>query len=368
MRVVIAGGGTGGHLFPGIAVADELMARDRKSTVMFIGMERGIESRVIPKEGYQIKYIKAEAFLGRSALGKAKSLLRLTFAVFAARSLIRDAEPDVVIGTGGYVSMAPVLAARLLSRPILILEQNLVPGLASKVLSRVADAVAVTYHESMSFFPREKTYLTGNPVRPGIMQGEREAALELFQLEADRTTVLVIGGSAGAASINNAVRGALNNMLDVKEDVQFLHQTGERDFESVRRAYRKLGFRAMVAPFVYEMAEAYAAADLVVSRAGATTLAELTALGKPAIVIPYPHAAGHQEFNARKLAEAGAAKMITERELTGELLAATLRELCSSEETRAEMARQSQALGRPDATKKVADIAESLARSREKNV
>ncbi|MGD8351956.1 MAG: undecaprenyldiphospho-muramoylpentapeptide beta-N-acetylglucosaminyltransferase, partial [Nitrospirota bacterium] len=329
---------------------------------------RGIESRVIPKEGYQIKYIKAEAFLGRSALGKAKALLKLAFSVLAARSLLRAAEPDVVIGTGGYVSVAPVLAARLLSRPILVLEQNLVPGLASRMLSRVADAIAVTYHESMGSFPREKTYLTGNPVRPGIMRGEREAALELFKLEADRTTVLVIGGSAGAASINNAVQGALNHMLDIKDEVQFLHQTGERNYESVRRAYRELGFRAMVAPFVYQMAEAYAAADLVVSRAGATTLAELTALGKPAIVIPYPHAAGHQEFNARKLAETGAARMFTERELTGELLADNLRELCSSEQARAEMARQARALGRPDATKKVADIAASLAKSRKGNV
>ncbi len=368
MRVVIAGGGTGGHVFPGIALAQEFMARDANSTVMFIGIERGIESKVIPKEGYQIKYIKAEAFLGKSALKKAMSLARLAFSVFAARSLLKAAEPDVVIGMGGYVSVAPVLAARLLSMPILILEQNLVPGLASRMLSKVADAIAVTYHESMNFFPREKTYLTGNPVRPGIMRGEREKALELFKLDSDRTTVLVIGGSTGAAFINNAVQGALNHLLDMKDEVQFLHQTGQRDYESVRRAYRKLEFKAMVAPFVYQMAEAYAAADLVVSRAGATTLAELTALGKPAIVIPYPYAAGHQEFNAGKLAETGAARMFTERELTGEILAENLRELCTSEGARAEMARQALALGRPDATKKVVDIATSLARSRKRNV
>lgn len=365
---MIAGGGTGGHLFPGIAVADEFRARDRDAQVTFIGIEKGLEARVIPKEGYRIRYIKAEAFLGRSPLKKALSLVRIALAVFSARSMLRAAEPDVVVGTGSYISIAPVLAARLLSIPIVILEQNLVPGLANRMLSRVADAVAVTYHESMGFFPRDKTYLTGNPIRPVITEGSREAALELFKLDAERKTVLVLGGSAGASAINNAVTSALNSMLGMRDEVQFLHQTGERDYESVRRAYRKLEFKAMVAPFVYQMAEAYASADLVVSRAGATTLAELTALGKPAIIIPYPYAAGHQEFNARKLAETGAARMFTEKALTGEILAENIRELCSSEEARAEMARQARALGRPDAAKKVVDIAESLVRSRKNNV
>lgn len=365
---MIAGGGTGGHLFPGIAVADEFTAREERAEILFIGIERGLEAKVIPKEGYQIKFIKAEAFLGKSVLKKTLSLMRIAISVFAARSILRAAEPDVVVGTGGYVSVAPVVAARLLSIPIAILEQNLVPGLANRMLSKVADAVAVTYHESMTYFPKEKTYLTGNPIRPGITRGDRDAALELFKLAPDKTTVLVLGGSAGASAINNAVQSALNHMLDIKEDVQFLHQTGERDYEGVRRAYRKLEFKAMAVPFIYQMAEAYAVADLVVSRAGATTLAELTSLGKPAIIIPYPYAAGHQEFNARKLVEAGAARMLREKEITAEILAGNIKELCASKEARAEMARQSSALGRPDAARKVVDIALSLAKSRRGNV
>jgi UDP-N-acetylglucosamine--N-acetylmuramyl-(pentapeptide) pyrophosphoryl-undecaprenol N-acetylglucosamine transferase len=366
--MVIAGGGTGGHIFPGIAVADEFTARHEDAEVMFIGIEKGLEARVIPQEGYTIKFIKAEGVLGKSILRKASALIKMVGSIFTSKAILREARPDIVVGTGGYVSVAPVVAARLLSLPIVILEQNLVPGLANRMLSKIADAVAVTYHESMSFFPRAKTYLTGNPIRRMITEGKREAALEFFKLNPEKATVLVLGGSAGAAAINNAVLNALNNMLDIREEVQFLHQTGERDYEGVRRAYRKLEFTAMAAPFVYQMAEAYAAADLVISRAGATTLAELTALGKPSIIIPYPYAAGHQEFNARKLLESGAARMFPESELTGEKLAAEIKELCSSEEKRREMAKQARALGRPDAAMKVVDIALSLVKARGNNV
>ncbi len=366
--MVITGGGTGGHLFPGIAVADELRSMDRDAEIMFIGTERGIESQVIPKSGYTIRYVEAAGFVGMPLHRKLAALLTLPVSVFRARAMLGEAGPDVVVGTGGYVSVAPVLAARLLGIPTVILEQNLVPGLANRMLGKVADAVAVTYHESMAFFPRSKTYLTGNPVRPGIAEGSREEALELFSLEAGRVTVVVLGGSRGASTINTMMLNALNSMLDIREGVQFLHQTGEKDYEHVRDVYRKMRFKAMVVPFIYQMADAYAAADLVVSRAGATTLSELAALGKPSIIIPYPHAEGHQEFNARKLLEAGACRMITERELTAERLSENIRELCLSGELREEMAKNSRALGRPEAARKVIDIAMSLAKSRKGNV
>ncbi len=344
------------------------MARSTDAEVLFIGIEKGLEARVVPKEGYPIKFIKAEGVLGKSLFKKAVAFARVLGSIFASKAILREAEPDIVVGTGGYVSVAPVVAARLLSLPIVILEQNLVPGVANRILSKVADAIAVTYHESMSLFPRAKTYLTGNPIRPSISQGKKEVAIELFKLDPEKTTVLVLGGSTGAAAINNAVLNALNHILDIREEVQFLHQTGERDYEGVRRVYRKLEFKAMVAPFIYQMAEAYAAADLVISRAGATTLAELTALGKPSIIIPYPHAAGHQEFNARKLLESGAARMFIERDLTGEKLAAEVKDLCASEEKRTEMSKQARVLGRPYAAGKVVDIAMSLVKSRAKHV
>lgn len=364
--MIIAGGGTGGHLFPGIAVAEEIKARDKEAEVLFIGTEKGIESRVIPNEGYPIRFLKAEGVLGKSLPRKALSAWRLAGSVLGARAIIRETTPDMVIGTGGYVSAGPVMAARLMSVPTLLMEQNLVPGLANRFLARLADAVAVTYHESMPFFPRAKTYLTGNPVRPRILEGRREDGLRLFSLEPGRVTVFVSGGSSGARSLNNAMVSALNHLIGLRDSVQFLHQTGERDYEGVRRGYRKMEFKAMAAPFIYEMAEAYAVADIVVSRAGATTLAEITALGKPAVLVPYPHAAGHQEFNARKLLDAGAARMILDHELGGEVLASHIGELAGSEEKRAAMRRQSRSLGKPDAGRRVLDLALSCMNSRKK--
>lgn len=359
--MVIAGGGTGGHVFPGIAVAEEFKQRHEKAEVLFIGTEHGIESRIIPKEGYPIRFIPAEGFVGKSPIKKIKSLFRMCSAVLYSKHLLKAIRPDIVIGTGGYASFGPVAMACLLGIPTLILEQNLLPGMANRVLGRFVDAVAVTYHESITFFPMSKTHLTGNPIRHRMLStANRKSAYELFSLKEDMFTVFVSGGSSGSKSINNAVVNCLNYLLDLKEDVQFLHQTGEADYESVRKAYRKTGIRGMVAPFIYQMAEAYSVADLVISRAGATTLAEITALGKPAILIPYPYARGHQEFNARKLAEAGAARLILEQELSGALLAGNIKEIYMSGDLRAEMKRQGIAMGRMDASERVVDIALSL--------
>lgn len=360
--MVVAGGGTGGHLFPGIAVAEEFKKRDEQTEVIFIGTVKGIEAKVLPKEGYPLRFLKVEGVIGKSPVRKILSIWKLLVSLRASRAILRVVKPDIVIGTGGYVSAGPVVSARLMSIPTLVMEQNLVPGFANRLLAKVADAVAVAYHESMPLLPRAKTYFTGNPVRQGILNGKREDAFALFSLSDDRVTVFVSGGSSGARNINNAVVNALSHLLEIRGDVQFLHQTGQEDYESVRKVYRQLGFQAMTAPFIYQMADAYAVADIVVSRAGATTLAELTALGRPAILIPYPHAAGHQEFNAKKLLEMGACRMIPDHELSGELLAEHIRELVGAEDKRAEMRKQSRALGRPDAARKVVDIAMSLIR------
>jgi UDP-N-acetylglucosamine--N-acetylmuramyl-(pentapeptide) pyrophosphoryl-undecaprenol N-acetylglucosamine transferase len=363
MRVVIAGGGSGGHLFPGLAVAEEMGKRDEVTEVLFIGAYDAIESRVVPKAGYPIRFLHVEGVLGKSFLRKLRALIKLFGAVLDSKGMFKAARPDVVIGTGGYVSAGPVAAAWLMSIPTLIMEQNLMPGLANRALAKLVDLVAVTYHESMRFFPKVKTRITGNPVRQGILTGEREEALRLFSLDDGRVTVFILGGSSGARRINNAMTGALNHLLDLRDGVQFLHQTGEGDYENVRKMYRQMGFKAMVAPFVYQMPEAYALADVMVSRAGATTLAEITATGKPSVLIPYPHAVGHQELNARKLYEMGGCWVLQDRELTSELLAGHIRDLIGSREAREEMRRQSRALGRPDAAQKVVDLAMSLARS-----
>lgn len=360
MRMVIAGGGTGGHVFPGIAVAEEIKKRDRSADIYFIGTEHGLESKVVPKEGYPIRFVPGAGFVGKTFIKKVTALAKLMGSLARSRSILRALKPDVVIGTGGYASVGPVAMACLMRIPVVIMEQNLVPGLANKILARFADAVAVTYHESISFLPKSRTYLTGNPIRAGILSGDRSAALNVFSLSEERFTIFVLGGSAGSRHVNQAVIEALDALAGIKDKVQFLHQTGEKDFESVRKAYRDRGFFGMAAPFIYRMAEAYAVSDLVISRAGATTLAEVTALGRPAILIPYPHAAGHQEFNAGKLAKAGACLLIRDSELTGQNLADAVVKIYSSSEMQAEMRAQSSAMGRPEAAQKIADIALSL--------
>lgn len=368
MRVVIAGGGTGGHLFPGIAVAEEFKQRGQEIEVVFMGTENGLEARVIPREGYPIKLLRTEGVLGKSLFRQAVALLAALRAVFSSVSFFRESEPDIVIGTGGYASVGPVVAARLMSIPVMIMEQNLVPGLANRVLARLASTVAVTYHESVTYFQRGKTVRTGNPVRMSVLQGKRDEAMDLFSLDTDKLTVLVLGGSSGAKRINDSMAGALNSLLDIRDGIQFLHQTGQGDYERIRKTYRALGFSAMVAPFIHQMAGAYAVADIVISRAGATTLAELTALGKPMLLVPYPHAAGHQEYNARKLVEAGGARLVRDHDLTAGVMASHIRELCGSEELRGDMRRQSRTLGRKDAAQRVVDLAVSILRARGNNV
>ncbi len=365
MRVIIAGGGTGGHLFPGIAVAEELKRKESSAEVIFVGTEAGIEARVIPREGYPIKYLRAEGLVGVSMLRKVRAGCKMLLSISDSFRILRAVRPDIVIGVGGYASVGPVLAAFLMSIPTMILEQNSVPGLANKALGKFAGAIGVTYQESISFFPREKTFLTGNPIRLRILKGSRDAANNIFSLEKDKFTIFVFGGSLGARSINRAMVDAFNHMLDLKDEVQFLHQTGELDYEYVRDAYRKWGFKGTVAPFIYQMAEAYAIADLVISRAGATTLSEITAIGKPAILIPYPYAAGHhQEFNASKLLEMKAARMILDHNARGEVLAENIRELYANRELRCEMEKQSRAVGRPDAAQRIIDIAISLVKEK----
>lgn len=361
MRVIIAGGGTGGHLFPGLAIAEEFKDRDDSTEVIFVGTEYGIEARVVPREGYPIKFLRAEGLVGVSVVKKIKAIAKMGFSFVDSYKIIKAVRPDIVIGVGGYASGATMLTAYLMSIPTMILEQNSIPGLTNRILGRFVKTVCITYQESISFFPKARTFLTGNPVRKQILKGNIESAYRIFSLDEGLFTVFVFGGSLGAKSINMGIVNALNNLYDLKDKIQFLHQTGTGDYENIREAYRKRGFKGTITPFIYQMGEAYAVADIVISRAGATTLAELTALGKPAILIPYPYAAGyHQELNARKLFEMGAARMILNSELKGESLAQSIRELYMNEKMRAEMQKNSRVIGRPEACAKVVDIAMSL--------
>jgi len=365
MRVIIAGGGTGGHLFPGIAVAEEFVKREPSTRVVFVGTEHGIEAKVIPREGYPIEFLSAEGLVGKDFLRKIVAFYLFLVSICQSLRIISSVRPDVVIGVGGYASVGMVVAARLRGIRTMIMEQNSVPGFANRFLSRFSDVVAVTYQESISFFPREKTFLTGNPVRKKILVKEAANPHAAFGLEKDRFSILIFGGSLGARTVNNAMIGALHYLLDLRQNIQFVHQTGEKDVKNVSESYNKLKFHGMVFPFIYQMSDAYSVADLIICRAGATTLSEISAIGKAAILVPYPHAASnHQEFNARKLEDMGAAKVILDRHLTGEVIAKAIRELYDNPDKRRQMQKASKAFGRTDAAEKIVDLSMNLARKR----
>ncbi len=365
MKIVIAGGGTGGHLFPGIAVAKELKRRLDSAEIMFIGTPEGIESRIVPREGFDIKFIRSEGIVGRSIFKAIKSVAKIPLSMKDSRAILKDFKPDVVLGVGGYCSGPVLLGAFLMGIPTIIHEQNTIPGLANKLLGKFVNIAAVTYFESMDFFPKDKTYLTGNPVRDEILKGDKERGCRVFSLDKELFTIFVFGGSSGASNINKALSESLVYLEDFKDKIQFLHQTGEKDFDYVREFYHARGFRGAVIPFTFDMADAYAVADIVISRAGATTLAELTACGKAAILIPYPFAANnHQEINARKLWDLGAAQMLLNGDLSGKTLSDLVRYLLEDPDAIGEMERISSSLGKSDATKKIFEFIVGLVKNK----
>jgi len=353
LAVVVAGGGTGGHLFPGLAAADTLVRR-RPCRVTFVGAERGIETRVVPRRGYELRTLPVTALRGQGVRGFAASALRLPASVVSAWRLLGEIDPDLVIGVGGYASGPAVVAGWSRGIPTVLLEQNAHPGLTNRLLARFADKICVAFPESIAYFPADKTIETGNPVRPPATKPRSEAR---------GFSLLLFGGSAGAHHLNDIGVDAVARLG--ASELSILHQTGEADLEAVKRRYAELGIAADVRAFIDDMAAAYAAADLVVCRAGATTLAELTALGKPAVLVPYPYAADdHQRKNAESLVKRGAATMILDRELTAERLAAAITELRAEPGRLSSMAGAARALGRPDAAEKVVDVCLELVQKR----
>jgi len=322
MKVVIAGGGTGGHLYPGIAIARELLSVSGNE-VLFVGTAAGIEARVLPKEMLPVRFISVGKLKGMKLLSIMKTLVTLPLSVVQSLQLLREFRPDIVIGVGGYSSGPVGMAAVSLRVPLLIVEPNSYAGLANRMLGRLADAVILCFPgtTAQTFFKREKTTNLGPLVRKGIDQGDRVKTLEAYGLDPEGFTVLVMGGSGGAHAINMAMKLVAPQVKDLKR-LQYLHQTGEHDSADVAAGYRDAGVKAAVVPYIHDMAGAYAAADLVVSRSGATTVAELAVCGKRAILVPFPFAAdNHQEHNAKTLAARGMADVIVQKDLTPEKLA-----------------------------------------------
>ncbi|BEH11591.1 undecaprenyldiphospho-muramoylpentapeptide beta-N-acetylglucosaminyltransferase [Geobacter sulfurreducens] len=354
MKLLIAGGGTGGHLFPGIAVAEEFLSRDKRNEVLFVGTWKGIEARVLPKQGYRLECITAAGIRGKGSLARAKGLAKFLYGYAQSRKVLKEFRPDLVLGVGGYASAPALMAARGMQIPRFIHEQNAIPGFTNRMLAKVADKIFISLEESQTYFPEDKTLLTGNPLRRQIL--EQVALAEPRERGDDAFHLLVFGGSAGAHRINLTMGEALSHLDEVKGRLRITHQTGENDLEDVTAAYEEQGFTADVVAFIDSMADAYRWADLIVCRAGATTLAEVTACGKPCIFIPYPHAVDdHQRRNAESLLKRGAGFVIIEQELSGEVLAKAIRDLMDDPARLKAVGEAAQGLARLDAAQAIVD-------------
>ena len=357
LRVVIAGGGTGGHLYPGIAVARELQKRRADVEVSFAGTARGIESRVIPREGFALDLIRSGGLKGKSIGALVQGLAMVPPGLLDAWRIISKRRPALVIGVGGYSSGPVVFVAALRQVPTMILEQNAVPGLTNRLVAPWVKAAAVTFEATRSFFG-EKAFVSGNPVRAEFFAAD--AVGEDATVDQSETRVLVFGGSQGAHAINVAMVEAAPRLAG-DSAIRLTHQTGERDVEMVRGAYRQAGLSASVEPFLFDMGRQLGHADLVVCRAGATTLAEIAAAGKASILIPLPTATDdHQRKNAEALAVNGGADVLLQKDLSGDVLAGHILTLAGDRARRRAMAAAVRSFARPDAAAAIVERAMQL--------
>ncbi len=355
LRLLITGGGTGGHLFPAVAAAQALRTRQPESEVLFVGTRRKIDTTSLDRYGFANSSIHCYGLKGKSITELVKALAVLPISFLEAVAVIRRFRPDVALGVGGYVTGPVMLAARILGVPTIIHEQNSVPGLANRKLGKIVDHICISLPGSEKYFPQQKVQFTGNPVRKDILE---LAAGAIPDDMAETLTLLVLGGSQGAHGLNKIVTEALCD-LDRKPLSGFsvIHQTGNADAGWVEEKYCSAGIKARVAPFFQDMKEVYQKADVLVSRAGATTLTELAVLGKPAILVPYPYAAdNHQQKNAAYYVEGDGARQFSEAELTAETLADVLSTLNNDRARLVTMGQAMRSMARPDAAEKIIDI------------
>ena len=358
MKIIVSGGGTGGHIYPALTLIDAIKNKRPDAEFLYVGTEKGLEADIVPKAGINFVALKMEGGLERHFT--LENIFRAADAVWSikrASDIVKNFKPSAVVGTGGYVCGPILLAASLMKIPTLIQEQNAVAGVTNKILSKFVDKIAVGTRDALKNFPTDKTTYTGNPIRKEVLAAKKSDGLKEFNFTDDKPIILISGGSRGARSINNAMIDVLKSAAE-KNSAQFLHVTGKGEFDSVMEKLSDLDApNVKIVPYLYNMPTAMAMADLAIFRAGATGLAELTARGVPAILIPYPFAAeNHQEFNARSLVDAGAARMILNKDLTAEILSATLDELLSSPEKLKSMAQASLSLGKPNAADEIADL------------
>jgi UDP-N-acetylglucosamine--N-acetylmuramyl-(pentapeptide) pyrophosphoryl-undecaprenol N-acetylglucosamine transferase len=360
-RVLIAGGGTGGHLFPGLATAREIVQRRPDAEILFVTGNRPMERHILERSGFRQASIQVEGLMGRGWRKGARVVLALPRSFFQARRVLRSFSPVAVLGVGGYSSGPVCVAARTLKIPTAVHEQNSFPGLTNRLLCRIVDRVFISFEESRAKFPTGTLVFTGNPVREELLQAERP-----LRSEDGAFSVLVVGGSQGARAVNTAVVAALGILKKKGRAIRVVHQTGKGDYERVLRLYTELGLRGVVTPFIDDMAEAYLETDLVVGRAGASTVAELASLGKPSVLVPYPYATNnHQVTNARALSDAGGAVLLLQSELSGRSLAHVLARLDSDREALREMGERARDRKHPEAARAIVDGLEALTARKE---
>ncbi|HSD46254.1 MAG TPA: undecaprenyldiphospho-muramoylpentapeptide beta-N-acetylglucosaminyltransferase [Pyrinomonadaceae bacterium] len=356
MKVLIAAGGTGGHIYPGIAVAQEIMRRDTTSAVRFVGTARGLETRLIPQAGFELSLIDSAGLKNVSLVARMKGLAILPKSFVSARQVIGAFQPDAVVGAGGYVSGPVVLMAALMRKPTLVMESNALPGWTNRRLARFVNRAAVSFEQALPYF-HGKAVVTGNPVRRAFFE------IPAKRREPGKLSLLIFGGSQGARAINEAMVAALPELKSLPVALRIKHQTGPADFEKVKAGYAAAGWteQAEVTSYIDNMMSDFAAADLVICRAGATTTAELIAAGKASIMIPFPYAADdHQRKNAEALQSAGAARMIVQQELSGERLIREIRDLSQNPSLIDRMEEASKGLAHGDAAVAAVDLIEEL--------
>jgi len=353
--LMIAGGGTGGHIYPAIAVAREFIARDAKRRVVFVGTERGLEKTIVPKAGFPLEFISATGLQGKGGLDRLRSLLKIPVGFAQAFRLIGKHKPSAVLGVGGYSSGPVLAAAKLRGVPTIIHEQNAYPGLTNRMLAKFVKAVAVAFAEAGPRLKRDDAIVTGNPVRAEFFAAAQPRNRATRQL-------LVFGGSQGSRILNDTMSGALLFLARLKDQMDIVHQTGPNELAKVQQAYRTSAFsNARVVAYLDPIVDEIAAADLVVCRAGAMTIGELAAVGRPAIFVPFAAATNnHQEMNARVVEQAGGGIVIPEAELSPERLAATISEVISDPARVQRMGAAAKALATPEATKRIVDTIEKI--------
>ncbi|MGV3489292.1 MAG: undecaprenyldiphospho-muramoylpentapeptide beta-N-acetylglucosaminyltransferase [Tuberibacillus sp.] len=361
MNIMISGGGTGGHIYPALALIHEIQKQRPNAAFLYVGARNGLEQKLVLRDNIPFTSLVITGFKRKISLDNVKTVINFLRAVSKAKRLIHKFNPDVVIGTGGYVCGPVLYAAARLGVPTVIHEQNSVPGLTNKFLSRYVDKIAVSMKEAAVFFPKDKTVLTGNPRASEILNGDRQSAYQSIGLDPNQKTVLIFGGSRGARPINEAVLSLIGKIKE--KNYQILYVTGEVHYDKVMEEATQIGLppNVIIKPFLHNMADVLAASDLVVSRAGATTIAELTALGLPSVLIPSPYVTNnHQEKNARALEKVGAARVLLETELNGERLLKEIDGILAEEQILSSMKTAAKAEGIPDSVARLYQVIDQL--------